>query len=1186
MKKKKTARRNRKLNYEYQVLEPKNLLATFSPEVAAPASDSPFHGVQPGHISIETQNELMQSYLNSFQETQYLQQGRSSIELIDVKHGLASTTTHYQQHFNGLPIYNATVTISQNADGAVQRIHDSGVEKLELSPAKATVLSIEVAEAAAMRNAGVTDLRDDTTGELMWYVGKDGAASLSWVVMVAGNNPVGDFHTVVDADTNEVQLQENRIANFVSGTGDVFDPNPYQTQGSGFGLDDANDGDSPALDAQMISVTLQGLDEGTGLIKGEFVNLSDLNSDSLPDVDANEPSRIYEYTRSDPRFEQVVIYHSVDQIARYFHDLGFDDDAGVPNGIRDFPTLANAHWFTADNSFYSTVNDAIHFGDGGVDDGEDADIIAHEYGHAVQFNQNPLWGGGEMGAMGEGFGDYLAASFYVDFGDATFQSSHAAAVGEWDATSYSGDNPPNLRRVDGNKMYPDDTGGGVHADGEIWSRALWDIHNTLGRDVANQIILEAHFLLAAGADMPDGANAVLLADQNINGGANEGAIRASFEDRGILEAPPTQGSVSLDKVSYNPNDTVVVNVLDANASAPFTVSITTTGGDSETVTMSSIGLNSFTGMINTVEGTASVGDGTVQVMLGETLTVTYLDSDIGNGSSNMVSDSAAIANEFTSSDTPIDINDNTTFNSVVNVGLAGVITDINVRLDITHTYDGDLDIFLVSPGGDRVELVTDVGGTGEDFDNTIFDQESANPITSGSAPFIGDYRPEGDLSALYGTFSSGDWILEVTDDAGGDTGTLNSWGMIITTSDAAAGSVSLGADGHSYGDTVEIQVTDTNAGANVDVEVTTTSGDSETVTLTGNGNGVYTGSIVLVEGGVTSGDGQLQGEPSDTITVTYDDADDGSGNSAQVTTTGFISNVTVFASADTPIAIEDNTTITSVIDVPLTGVLNDIDVILDISHTFDGDLDVFLIGPDGTRVELFQDVGGTGENFTGTILDDEADQDIASGSAPFTGRYRPVGSLSDYDAMDPIGDWTLEITDDAGADQGTLNSWSVAIDVTETTTGPVTVTPDSVTPTRGQYFSGDIVDLSTLDSEDYRMRRSSTDVISRTQFEVTGMSPVVNPTSIELTLVGSVFARTEVNQTIEMFNYDTNSWEQVDVSSASRFFDVTTSVELTGDLSRFVDDSTNEIQSRITFQSTNPRQQFSSNTDMFTWTIE
>ena len=93
------------------------------------------------------------------------------------------------------------------------------------------------------------------------------------------------------------------------------------------------------------------------------------------------------------------------------------------------------------------------FGTGGVDDAEDAEIILHEYGHAIQDDQVPGWGQHEEGsAMGEGFGDYNAASFFAE----TKPLANETNVGNWDATSYSGAEPPYLRRLDSNKKYPKD----------------------------------------------------------------------------------------------------------------------------------------------------------------------------------------------------------------------------------------------------------------------------------------------------------------------------------------------------------------------------------------------------------------------------------------------------------------------------------------------------------------------------------------------------------------------------------------------------------------------------------------------------------------------------------------------------------------------------------------------------------
>ena len=106
--------------------------------------------------------------------------------------------------------------------------------------------------------------------------------------------------------------------------------------------------------------------------------------------------------------------------------------------------------------------------------------------------------------------------------------------------------------------------------------------------------------------------------------------------------------------------------------------------------------------------------------------------------------------------------------------------------------------------------------------------------------------------------------------------------------------------------------------------------------------------------------------------------------------------------------------------------LGDLDVVIDLSHTWVEDLDVTLTAPNGTSVDLFSDVGGSGDDVD-TTLDDEAATSIVSGTAPFTGTFQPEGSLASFDGVSPVGTWTLTIVDDAGGDDGTLHSWSLIL---------------------------------------------------------------------------------------------------------------------------------------------------------------
>ncbi len=109
--------------------------------------------------------------------------------------------------------------------------------------------------------------------------------------------------------------------------------------------------------------------------------------------------------------------------------------------------------------------------------------------------------------------------------------------------------------------------------------------------------------------------------------------------------------------------------------------------------------------------------------------------------------------------------------------------------------------------------------------------------------------------------------------------------------------------------------------------------------------------------------------------------------------------------------ISNGTTRSFTITVPDTGSATDVNMNLDIEHTHVSDLDLFLIGPDSTRVELFSGVGGSGNNFAGTILDDEALTPITAGSAPFSGSFQPEEALSTFNGRAISGTWTLEVTD-------------------------------------------------------------------------------------------------------------------------------------------------------------------------------
>ncbi|MFM7148306.1 MAG: S8 family serine peptidase, partial [Gemmataceae bacterium] len=136
---------------------------------------------------------------------------------------------------------------------------------------------------------------------------------------------------------------------------------------------------------------------------------------------------------------------------------------------------------------------------------------------------------------------------------------------------------------------------------------------------------------------------------------------------------------------------------------------------------------------------------------------------------------------FTFSNTsPTPIQDLTTTVSTITITQAVQIQDINVQVNITHTYDSDLHLYLRGPDGTEVSLVRYRGTSGDNFNNTILDDEAGTSVSRGKAPFSGSYRPEALLSAYDGKVTTGTWTLFVYDRSSLDTGTLNSWSLTVT----------------------------------------------------------------------------------------------------------------------------------------------------------------------------------------------------------------------------------------------------------------------------------------------------------------------------------------------------------------------------------------------------------------------
>ncbi len=133
---------------------------------------------------------------------------------------------------------------------------------------------------------------------------------------------------------------------------------------------------------------------------------------------------------------------------------------------------------------------------------------------------------------------------------------------------------------------------------------------------------------------------------------------------------------------------------------------------------------------------------------------------------------------------PVSIPDNSTTGAMLSIpvsGVTGAVSKVKVALYLTHTWISDLTISLIAPDNTEVMLASGVGASGDnmgqncpttDGNDTIFDDAAGTPIGSGTAPFLGTFKPASPLSGFNGHAPNGTWKLKAFDSVSSDTGTL------------------------------------------------------------------------------------------------------------------------------------------------------------------------------------------------------------------------------------------------------------------------------------------------------------------------------------------------------------------------------------------------------------------------------
>ncbi|MBP7867391.1 MAG: hypothetical protein KA419_15770 [Acidobacteria bacterium] len=341
-----------------------------------------------------------------------------------------------------------------------------------------------------------------------------------------------------------------------SGTGKVFDPDPKSTLASETLTDTSAAADFTAayFTRTLQEITLSG---GVYSLTGPWVTIA--NTESPATAPSTTTDGNWTAVRGNNAFNDVMTYFHIDQNQRYMRSMGFTT-------IQNNSISADSDGLSGDdNSHYIPSSNQLAFGHGGVDDNEDADVILHEYWHAIQHSINSSWGGADTGAIGEGFGDYWGASYGYTFPNGpTFHPDWAF---HWDGHNsfWAGRAmDKTTAQYDPTKSYPAHTTvNGVNGD-ELWGTPVWQAFRTLRatpnncpREDMDKITLQSNFGLGASIKMPAMANAMVAACQSLfPSGPHAGVYYAKFVANNILTAPLKANGFALTAEGCSPANSV------------------------------------------------------------------------------------------------------------------------------------------------------------------------------------------------------------------------------------------------------------------------------------------------------------------------------------------------------------------------------------------------------------------------------------------------------------------------------------------------------------------------------------------------------------------------------------------------------------------------------------------------------
>lgn len=471
--------------------------------------------------------------------------GFTELTLRSVRKGNTGETLRFQQMVKDVPVFQSEIVIHFNKEG---KISYTGTESLKHNLKEvSTVPSFPASEAVKKAHIASASKGQITYEEnkLFIYITDSGDTKLVYRVLTSSFDNPGSWETIVDAKTGTViSMKDIAVKHHdknepspkkknekikakkasVTGSAYIFQPDPLSKTGSTYAGNfvDNNDATNASLDAARTLVTIPEIDLTGGIytLKGTYAEIKEIEAPAKGIF--TQSTNQFLFNRSDDGFEAANAYWHLDNSLRYINvTLGIVCKPSQNNGVLRF----DPHGFNgSDNSHYLTGSESLGFGEGGVDDAEDADVILHELGHGIH---HWLAGGiSNADGLSEGCGDYWAHSYSRSLNQWPSSAPEYQWMFNWD-----GHNPFWAGRITNTTMtYP---GSGSYYDkAQIWSAALMRIYDRIGKEKTDRAFLEGLDLTTSTTNQQNAAIAVRQAAIDMLGqfGFNCNNITAMTEE--------------------------------------------------------------------------------------------------------------------------------------------------------------------------------------------------------------------------------------------------------------------------------------------------------------------------------------------------------------------------------------------------------------------------------------------------------------------------------------------------------------------------------------------------------------------------------------------------------------------------------------------------------------------------------